>query len=378
MSGTDSLRTAKPRSDERVSYSGDEITASRLQHAVDIIEASFTRWPAIETGVPAVEHLRWKLEYPGWAPNELVMETAERVEVGVYLRVHRVFRIGRRSYRVRDWQDSCIHPNYQGLGLFSRQSWVNETLHDYDFSFWSSINPRIMARAPLESVDLGRDLRAFVKPIASSEELARRLVPAARSGLRKRVFWTAISAARALGAIKRPPAPTNERLQIQHSREVEEILDLFTACLNGIPQPSGLFQERSRDYLQWRYCDPRTGRTSVLAALENGEPRGMAVCKTSGDIGLLIELLADPCRLDVASELIAAANELLADRGVAAVVCRVPRDSPFLKVLGSHGYIRAPLQTGCLLSPDRIGAAELRDLLKGRTHHIMMGDFDWA
>ncbi len=82
--------------------------------------------------------------------------------------------------------------------------------------------------------------------------------------------------------------------------------------------------------------------------------------------------------LDMASELIAAANELLADRGVAAVVCRVPRDAPFLKVLGSHGYIRAPLQTGCLLSPDRIGAAELRDLLKGRTHYIMMGDFDWA
>jgi hypothetical protein len=52
--------------------------------------------------------------------------------------------------------------------------------------------------------------------------------------------------------------------------------------------------------------------------------------------------------------------------------------SPLRKTLRAHGYVPSPLKTGCRLSPALLIVQELEALLKGRSHHLMMGDFDRA
>jgi len=381
---TDSSQTGSghPGGIQRTRFTGQEITPARLRCAIEIIEASFPRWPAFEISVPTVEHLRWKLEYPGWAPNFLSIATVDGVAAGIYVLIHRKFSIGGHSYRVRDWQDSCVQPDFQSQGIYSfMEKKTREDEHEIDFGFWSTVNPRIIAaqkKFPRCDIELGSDLKALVRAVAPSGELAARYLPAAGSTLRRFALSVAISVVRNLGAVRLAKVPANDRLEIRRLEDTGEILDLFDSLLEGMPRPTGLFQERNRDYIRWRYCDVRGGQCTVLGAFENGEPMGAAVCKMSYDIGSLIDLLTDHARQDVASELIAATGDLLEREGAAAIVCWVTGDSPLRKILRAHRFVPSPLKTACQINPAVLSTDELEALLEGRSHHLMMGDFDWV
>jgi hypothetical protein len=363
-------------------FTGEEITSSRIRRTAAIIEAGFKNWPPFEIGVPITDHLRWKLEYPGWAQNRLKIATVDGVEAYVGLSIHRVFSIHGISYHARDWQDACVHPDFQKQGLYSRVQEESLTIaRDYDFGFWSTINPHVMNTEDKyrpQYIDLGSSLKAFIRAVAPSDELARRHLPAARSVLRRRVLSAAISAARIFRTVHWSAPPVNDRLDIRLIEDTGEIQEHFHSLLQEIPRPSGLFQERGQEYIRWRYCDVRGGKSIIFIAFENGEPIGAAVCKMSKGIGSLIDLVTDPVRQDVASELIAAVDDHLERKGAAAIVCRTTAEAPLRKTLRTHGYIPAPLQTGCFISPAQLSLKELHTLLGGRSHHLMMGDFDWA
>jgi hypothetical protein len=332
--------------------------------------------------VPAADHLLWKLEYPGWAPNTLNIGSLDGVPVDVSLYVYRIYSIGNRFYRVREACDSCVHPDYQGKGVFDRFYAMGKMREiEFDFRFRSTIHPRVKStvkRYRPQHIELGSSLKAMVRPFASSDELAGHYLPAARSGLQRRILSAGISTARILRAAPWSSAPKNDRLEVRRVEDTDEILDLFDLLMHKIPRPSGLFQERSRNFNRWRYCDPRGGRSLVLFAFEKGKPAGVAVCKMSEKIGSLMDLLTDPARQDVASELVGAADDLLEEEGAVAIVCRVLDQSPLRKTLRAHRYIPSPLKTGCQLGPSLLSRAELNTLLKGRNHHLMMSDFDWA
>jgi hypothetical protein len=363
-------------------YSGEEISSSRIQRAVEIIEASFPRWPQFEIGFPSIDHLRWKLEYPGWIPNRLNIASMDGVEAYVCLTIYRVFSIGKKLFRVREAQDDCVHPDFRRRGVYSLVFKNSQTRSsEVDFVFRSMINPKVISTVKKYRpgyIDLGSNLKALIKPIAPSRELAERYLQNTRPGLKHSALSAAISSARIFRSLQRSKAPENNHLEIRRIEDTVEILDLFDFLLHEIPRPSGLFQERNRDYLRWRYCDPRGGCCNVLFAFDKGEPVGVAVCKMSEGIGYLIDLFTDSERQDVASELVGATDNFLEQKGAIAIVCRVLRDAPLRKTLRSHGYIPAPLQTGCLLSPAILSITELESLLENRYHHIMMGDFDWA
>jgi hypothetical protein len=278
--------------------------------------------------------------------------------------------------------DSCVHPDFQDEGVYSRFYTITGTEDDdFDFRFRSAINQRVLAKVNQHRphyLEFGSRLKALVRAVSSSHRLADHYLPAARTGLQRRILSAAISTARVLGAIQWSSAPVNNRLEIRPIQDREEILSLFESLLNRIPRPSGLFQERTRDYVRWRYCDIRGGRSIVLFAFENSEPAGVAVGKISEGIGSLMDLLTDPGRQDVASELVGAVDGLLKREGAAAVVCRVLENAPLYKTLRAHHYIPSPLKTGCQLSPAVLSLEELKMLLKGRDHHLMMSDFDWA
>jgi hypothetical protein len=372
-----------PRDDFKIDrYFVEEITPARLQRVLEIIEASFPRWPPFEINVSSLDHLRWKLEYPGWAPNRIRTIILDGIEAYVSLTIHRIFSFNGRVYRARDWVDSCVHPDFQKKGLFNYAYEATlEKEHEYDFGIWSAINPYVLAamnKFTPQHIDLGPGLNALVKAIAPSHELAKRYFTGSRFGLKRRILSKAISVARIFGGLPWLRAPVNDRLEIRRIEDIDEVLSRFESLLKRIHRPAGLFQERSRDYVRWRYCDPRGGRSIIIFAFENGRPVGGVVCKMSDNIGFVIDLITHPARQDAASELIGAADDLLRREGASAIVCRLPDDAPLRKTLLAHRYFPAPLQTGCFLRPGVLSAGELRNLLKSRSHHLMMGDFDWV
>ena len=66
---------------------------------------------------------------------------------------------------------------------------------------------------------------------------------------------------------------------------------------------------RDREYLNWRYCDPRGGRYFCKGAFEDGKLVGYAVLRINAieedySVGFIVDLFTLPERLDVVAKLV--------------------------------------------------------------------------
>ena len=138
-----------------------------------------------------------------------------------------------------------------------------------------------------------------------------------------------------------------------------------------------LIVDRSRAYLNWRYCDERAGRFVVtIAEDEAGRTLGYCVMKASLGVGHLVDLLVRPDRLDVADTLVADAIAELRTRDVSSVECFLPRKHEYRRVLQRRGFVdvRRPVR---LAIANRHGAGDEAALHDPKSElHLVRGDLD--
>jgi hypothetical protein len=104
--------------------------------------------------------------------------------------------------------------------------------------------------------------------------------------------------------------------------------------------------EKNRDYLNWRYCDPRSnkeGRYFVKQAEQGGVVLGFIVFETrsKGDYseGYIMDLLAHPRRMDVAWKLLSEASSYFEEEDVNAVHYLVVKNHPYQTLFIEEGFV---------------------------------------
>jgi hypothetical protein len=139
-----------------------------------------------------------------------------------------------------------------------------------------------------------------------------------------------------------------------------------------------LIQERSPQYLNWRYADPRGGRFMIRVAAEGDQVLGFAVTSSSGDRGYMVDLLALPGRTDVARSLIDDATMVLdATEDVSHTICWLPTHHPYYSLMRSAGFIESRKDIGAAYRPLAIQPEKLSFLEDKRARiHLMIGDSD--
>ncbi len=107
--------------------------------------------------------------------------------------------------------------------------------------------------------------------------------------------------------------------------------------------------ERRRDYLNWRYCDPRCGDFIIKIAEYEGQILGYSVLRINRylrdyPVGYIVDLLTLPSRPDVSEALAADAISYFDSNDVNIINYQVVKGHPYEQILKKHGFLNSRIK----------------------------------
>jgi hypothetical protein len=276
---------------------------------LDLLIAAFGRWPKVEIQCEPIDHLRWKTAAPASADLHRITEVDGQIASSVFCWIQQV-KLRDGAARNIQGTDRVVHPAFQERGLAEaitrwRRRHMDEQPCEFQFSVRSG-HPALqrIAKRFDDAITLGNPIQVLEFP---QEKVA-----------------ASIRASLSMPGIIRSVACFDDRCDAFFARAAE---------------PFDFIIERSQEYMNWRYADPRAGLFSIRFAEEGSELRGYAVVRRSHGRGYIADLLALPGRLDIAAALLDDALSLLAAADVSTIDCWLPFHHPYRPLLLERGFL---------------------------------------
>jgi hypothetical protein len=160
---------------------------------------------------------------------------------------------------------------------------------------------------------------------------------------------------------------------------LERFDDRIEGFFDEAARPFDFVIVRSKDYLNWRYCDPAAGRFTVRIAEEGNRILGYLVFKISEGTGYIADLLALPDRRDVVRSLIEDALSAFRGAGVEAASCWMISRHPYNGILRRYGFVDSKRDVGFEYRTITVDRREVEFLDDPRARiHLTHGDSDWV
>jgi GNAT superfamily N-acetyltransferase len=306
-----------------------------------VLQASFPRWPEVETNAAPIDHLRWKLagaEHPEL--NHIVAEASGEI-IAVRIGLEQRYRTRGRTLGCRFDVDTAVLPAHQGRGVYSRMA---------------SFGVAMATNADAVFANTGRP---------SLLELDR--------GLGHQPLKNRLASLICDLPVARPRDGGDDRFEVREATAFDERIESFWA---EAAAHFDFIAALSMDNLNLRYCDARGGIGSVLLAEERSDILGFVALRVSRGKSSIAYLLALPDRLDVVRSLAAAALSRFRDAGVSEVICALPRRHPYRSVLAEQGFTRKghAIPFTCRPNAPDIDLSLLQE--PKAAVHLMLGDTD--
>lgn len=161
--------------------------------------------------------------------------------------------------------------------------------------------------------------------------------------LKTRVLKLGLHAIKLLNDLRNTLSPPSVNKDIKIT-EISEFDDRANTFWNEIKDHYDFIVERTREHLNWNYCDPRGGNFTVKLAEEEGRMLGYIVLgmdetREYGK-GEIIDLLTVPGNLNVADVLLEDANRFYDDNDINSVTSLVVEGHPYEMVFRRHGFLK--------------------------------------
>ena len=220
--------------------------------------------------------------------------------------------------------DFCVSERYRSLGpaIQLQRTCLGEARQAVRFCYDFPSN-RMMAVYARLGVSSSRRMVRLVRPLKADRYLPGLI----KSSVAARLLASAANMMLSLDTLM-PHANSDVTVEAHGGTCGSEFTDLAREVSSG----SGVYVNRSADYLNWRYLDNPVRRHEVLAARRGQQLRGYLVFSTSHDAAILVDLFAvdGPA---VAVELVRALLLLLRARDIATVSAPVIESHPWRLVL---------------------------------------------
>lgn len=363
---------------------------------VSLLRRSFNGGPSwFDLGVAPEDHLRWKTADAPFAAVTELTEDGNRI-IGLLLIFRHRYLIRGSEVGVATSTDAALEPEYQGQSVSVTRRQVrpdlvplpqgaltlsfgmhpnspSRRLQRDERPMGSQIDPLMRILSPTAVVRHRALRRGKVQEGASQ---TRTVIEGARRKLLSRATASrAMSAVRIAAASLRPsPRPGRLDWTIRTIREFDDRADAFW---QEASTQFDLLQVRDREYLNWRYCDPRGGPSMVRIAEQDGELLGYAALRVTPSEVVITDLLALPGRTDVAESLIADALAIGRLAGSATARCWMVANHVYRGSLRRYGFARYDLPTTFRLRREAAEWSELDFLTKPDARvHFMTADTD--
>lgn len=354
--------------------SGDEI------EIVPLLQEVFRKWPPFDLDCSPLEHWVWKYRHNPLGPAPVTVACADGGMVACLHSVPRRMMISGRPVFCCFGPDMVVRPEHRRKGVSQGLNARIDPLRiqsGMDFAYFDTGSP-ILHRAfsgklPLLPFQAARFIRI------RDPGKHRRMKRHSRPLLKSLVYRGLNSFNTALNVSGRSRLQTGH-VSVEDIASFDERIEQFwRAAAPG----SAWIGERSRDFLNWRYCDLRGGRFMVKWAVERGTVLGYCVLRVNRlnpeyPQGYLADLLALPGRTDAAAALVRSAMSHLDDHGLNVVHSLMVKGHPYEGILRRHGFVDTRVRKAVFVKPYRDMESILRGIRQAprAAIHFSYGDVD--
>lgn len=276
--------------------------------------------------------------------------------------------------------DAVVHPDYRKIGVYDRMS---ELIYDLcrksciEYRYTVSVNPILLKR----NLRMGyprfpHDVMIFVRIHDVNKHL--QMIPLKNAWLKKSGFLL-IKKLHQFKKTLADSSPIHKNFHISRIRSFSHEIDLLW---DDVKNHYNFIVERTHDYLNWRYCDPRGGKYIVKQAEEDGRILGYIVTRVNRfiegyPVGYIVDLLTLPGRLDVSEALLAEAVNHFDEEKINVVTGLVIRNHPNEKIFKKHGFVNSREKINIFFKKYRT-IEEINKLKSNLAEniHFTCGDFD--
>jgi hypothetical protein len=291
--------------------------------------------------------------------------------VAMVVQWHVPLRVRGRSTAGRTAGDVAVHPAYRGLGLWNRVRVLPVEAPGSELFYGFTLNPIVRGSATRRNPQaFGKDVHVLQKRLPRHRFRRPRLIT---------------------GAV-RLRSPAAAAVQVEEVGRFDERVDaLFEECA---PEFDFII-ERRQEWLNWRYADPRGGRSSLRLATDgDGRLLGYAVLRTQRfwskpdvdvagrrqpylERGIIADLLVLPGRDDTLHVLCQDAAAFFQARGLATATLWTGPGHPYRDTCIDEGFAYTGDEIEFRLRPADPDHPDYRSLAtEGSRIHLQPGDTD--
>jgi len=310
------------------------------EEIVDLLQSAFDGWPNFDLGCSPLEHWRWKYQ-DNVLKSVITLGVSGNRVIGARHSYFARIKIGGESFFSKYSADAAVHPEFRGMGVLYKMRDLSNELSvraGARYIYYVSSNPILIRSWMRRRPPFPHRLLNLVRIRDVDEQL--KVMPVKNAWLMRLGFYTlkSLNNFRNIFSGSRPSRPG---LNIDVAGNFDSRIDEFWERVSDHHE---FIVERSRDYLNWRYCDSRGGGFIVKQAEEDGRIVGFIVLRVNRiqfeyPVGFIVDLLTLPGRVDVADSLVGDAVEHFDSQNINLINYLVVKSHPYEKMMKRHGFL---------------------------------------
>lgn len=351
------------------------------EEIVHLLQLAMDGWPHYDLKCNPLDHWKWKHQENPLKKSIISLGIYDGKIIGCAHIVPLRLKIRDRVYLWGDGVDVAVHPDFRRIGVYTKthkQRLEIARARGINFACALTANPILIKTLR------ARGYHPFPHSITNLVRIQDidkhlRTAPIGKLWLKKFGFH----AVKLLNNIRNNLISSKLSRQDLHISEIRSFDDKINIFWKQVTEHYSFIMERSREYLNWRYCDLRGGDYVIKQAEEDGKILGYIVLRIKRyrkeyPVGYIVDLLTLPDHNDTADALVEDAVQYFDDQGINIIRFWAVKKHSYERVLNRHGFLDSRVKVHLTYKPLRKGVEldKLRTTPADRLH-FTYGDADW-
>lgn len=350
------------------------------ENVVKLLNSGFDGWPHFDLTCSTLDHWKWKYQDNPLDAYFMAVGLSDDKIIGINHAIPIRIKIGDLIFLCAYAGDTVVDEKYRGRGIYDNLvEYKNELLklEDIKFVYMVTMNPILIKKYlytrfpfPHRILNLVRirdiDLQLHKMPVKNSWAV--------------KLGYTSI---KLFNELRNALISSNYKEHDLNILKIDRFDQRMDEFWERVSKRYEFIVERSRKYLNWRYCDPRGGEFDIRQA-EDGDGHILGYCVLRINryiqdypIGYIVDLLTLSDRPEIADSLVSDAVCYFDDENVNIVNYLIVRGYPYEGIFMRHGFLNSRIKVQLFYNDLGMGN-ELVKLKEGSPNkaYFSYGDID--
>jgi hypothetical protein len=349
------------------------------EQIVQLLQLSFSGWPHFDLTCKPLDHWRWKYQFNPLKKSSITVGVSNDKIIGVSHQFLLNIKIGNRIFICDFGADTAVHSDHQGKGIHSKMNELSIQQRKKigsNFTYLTTSNPILIKSFSKRRKRFPYSIRYFVR--IHDIDLHLKMKPRKW----KWIFRLGYHFFKTINSFKKILMPSKTPDCAIEIYQIDQFVNGIDDFLKEVSTSYDFIVQRTRDYLNWRYCDSRGGNYVVNIAAEKGKIMGYSVLRINKyqknyPVGYIVDLITILGRLEIADALIKDAINFFDNKSINIIECLIPKNHPYSKVYKKYDFIDSRQSIIIFFIP-LVRTDEIDALSKGYAQNIYFsfGDTD--